>query len=50
MKFPHNYNGKLEVSDWTYPGEKVTLTKCKYTDKVHLWLGASVVTTVIDDV
>ena len=50
IKLPHNDNGKLEVSNGTYSREKVTLTKCKYTDKVCLCLGVAVVTPVIDGV
>ena len=50
MKFPRNNNGKLDVSDGTYSRDKVTLTKCKYTEEVRLCLGASFVTPVIDGV
>ena len=50
MKFPRDSNGKLDVSNRVYSREKVTLTKCKYTDKVHLCLGFSVVTPIIDGV
>ena len=48
MKFPHNNNGKLDVSNGTYSREKVTFTRCKYTDEVRLCLGVSSVTPVID--
>ena len=47
MKFPRNDNGKLDVSNWTYSREKVTLTKCKYIDIGHIFLGVSVLTPVI---
>ena len=48
MKFPQDKNGKLDVSDGPYSREKVTLTKCKYTDEVRLCLGVAVVYTAID--
>ena len=48
MKFPRDNNGKLDVSKWAYSREKVTLTKCKYSDKVSLCLGVAAVTPVID--
>ena len=32
MKFQRDDNGKLDVSNVKYSREKVTLTKCKYTD------------------
>ena len=44
MKLPHGVNGKLEVSNWTYSREKVTLMRCKYTDKVHLCLCVTIMT------
>ena len=49
MKLPGDENGKLDISNGTYSREKVTLTKCKYTDKVRLCLGVSIVTPTIDD-
>ena len=49
-KFPHDYNGKLDVSNGTYSIEKVTLTKRKYTEEFRLCLGVAVVTPVIDGV
>ena len=48
MNFPRDNNGKLDVSNGTYSREKVTFTKCKYTDEVRLCLGVSSVTPVID--
>ena len=48
MKFPYNQNGKLEISNGTNSIEKVTLTKCNYTDEVRICLGVAVVTPVID--
>ena len=48
MKLPCNNNGKLDVSNGTYSREKVTLTKCKHTDKVRMCLGVSFVTPFID--
>ena len=50
MKLLHDDNGKLDVSNGTYLREKVTLTKCKYTDESHLCLGVAVVTPIIDGV
>ena len=32
MNFPRDVNGKLDVSNGMNSREKVTLTKCKYTD------------------
>ena len=40
-------NGKLDVSNGMYSREKVTLAKCKYTEKVRLCLGVAVVNPVI---
>ena len=48
MKFPLKNNGKFDVLNRTYSREKVTLTKCKYTDEVRLCLGVSDATPVID--
>ena len=39
MKFQRKNNGKFDVLNRTYSREKVTLTKCKYTDEVLLCLG-----------
>ena len=50
IKFPHNENGKLDVSNRTYSREKVTFTKCKYTDKVCMCLSVAIVTPVGDGV
>ena len=50
MKFRCDNNGKLDISNRMYSREKVTLTKCKYTEKVRLCLGVSVVTPIIDGV
>ena len=50
MNLPREDNGKLDVSNGTYPREKVTLTKCNYTKKVRLSLGAAVVNPIIDGV
>ena len=50
MNFSRDDNGKLDISNSTYSIEKVTLTKCKYTDKFRLCLGVDVVTPVIDGV
>ena len=50
MKFPRNDNGKLDVSNGAYSKEKVTLTKCKHTDKVPLCLGVSFITPIINGV
>ena len=47
MKFPRDDNGKLDVSNGTYSREKVTLTKYKYIDIGHIFLGVSVLTPVI---
>ena len=43
-------NGELDVSNETCSRENFTLMKCKYTDKVCLCLGVSMVTTGIDGV
>ena len=50
MKFPRNNNGKLEVSNGAHSIEKLTLTKCNYTDEICLCLSVDVVTPVIDGV
>ena len=50
IKFPLYDNAKLDVSNGTYSREKVTLTKCKYTNEFRLCLGVSVVTPGIDGV
>ena len=48
MKFPRKNNGKFDVLNRTYSREKVTLTKCKYIDEVHLCLGVAGATLAID--
>ena len=50
MKFQRKNNGKFDVLNMTYSREKVTQTKCKYTDEVCLCLGVADVTPVIDGV
>ena len=50
MKFPRDNNGGLDVSNVMYSREKVTLTKCKYTDEVRLCLSVAVVNPIIDGV
>ena len=50
MKFPLKNNGKFDVLNRKYSREKVTLTKCKYTDEVRLCLNVSDVTPIIDGI
>ena len=50
MKFPHDINEKLEISNKRYSREKVTLTKCKYTVEFCLRLCVAVMTNMIDGV
>ena len=50
MNFSIKNNGKFDFLNRKYSREKVTLTKCKYTDEVRLCLGVSDATPVIDGV
>ena len=50
MKFLRDENVKLDVSNRRYSREKVTLTKCKYTDKLCLCLDVAVLTPITDGV
>ena len=50
INFPRNVNGNLDVSNGKYSREKFTLTKCKCTEKVLLYLGVAVVTTITNAV
>ena len=50
MNFSCDDTWKLDVSNGKYSRVKVTLTKCKYTEKVRLCLGVDVVTPGIDGV
>ena len=49
LKFQRKFNGKFYVSKELSSRERVTLTKCKHTDKVRLCLGVDV-TTYVNDV
>ena len=50
MKFPYKNNGKLDVLNRMFSREKVSLTKCKYTDEVLLCLGVDDRSSITDGV
>jgi len=50
LKFRRDINGKLDLNNGTYSEEEVTQMKCKYTDEIHMCLGAGVVTPLKDRV